>query len=160
MCSELPAIENGMISYGPDSEGPDYDLSTVATYNCDEGFALVGEDQMRTCVDVSNGLSGDFNGTAPSCQGAGVCTDSCEIYVIIGFAPTAIVCSELPAIDNGMISYGPDSEGPDYDLSTVGTYTCDVGFELVGEDQIRTCVDVSNGLSGKFNGTAPICQGM
>ena len=68
MCSELPEIENGMISYGPDSEGPDYDLSTVATYNCDEGFALVGEDRVRTCVDVSSGRSGEFNGTAPMCQ--------------------------------------------------------------------------------------------
>ena len=70
------------------------------------------------------------------------------------------MCSELPALENGMISYGPDSEGPEYDLSTVATYTCDVGFELVGEDQMRTCVDVSNGLSGEFNGTAPTCQGM
>ena len=75
MCSELPALENGEISYGPDSEGPDYDLNTVATYSCNEGFALVGEDQIRICVDVSNGPSGEFNGTAPMCQGISVCID-------------------------------------------------------------------------------------
>ena len=68
MCSELLALENGMISYGPDSEGPDYDLGTVATYTCNQGFALVGEDQIRTCVDIRNGSNGNFNGTAPICQ--------------------------------------------------------------------------------------------
>ena len=80
VCSELPALENGMISYGPDSEGPEYDLSTVATYTCNEGFALVGGDRMRTCVDVSNGPSGEFNGTAPTCQGTGSCVDNCTNY--------------------------------------------------------------------------------
>ena len=68
MCSELPALENRAISYIPDNEGPDYNLGTVATYTCNVGFALVGEDRTRTCEDVSNGLSGEFNGTAPTCQ--------------------------------------------------------------------------------------------
>ena len=75
-------------------------------------------------------------------------------------APSAIMCSELPALENGEISYGPDSEGPDFDLNTVATSSCNEGFVLVGEDQMRTCVDVSNGPSGEFNGTAPICEGL
>ena len=80
MCSELPALENGMITYSPDSEGPNYDLSTVATYTCNEGFALVGGDRMRTCEDVSNGSSGEFDGTAPTCQGTCACINNCKNY--------------------------------------------------------------------------------
>ena len=51
-----------MISYGPDSEGPEYNLNTVATYNCSEGFLLVGSAQ-RTCES-----SGNFSGMEPICS--------------------------------------------------------------------------------------------
>ena len=64
---------------------------------------------------------------------------------------TAIVCQGLPEIDNGMISYAPDSVGPEYDLGTVATYTCDEGFMLVGSAQ-RTCED------GNFSGMEPFCS--
>ena len=68
MCNELPVIENGMISYAPDSEGPVYDLDTIGTYSCDDGFALVGPNVTRICEDVGMGTSGEFSDEAPICE--------------------------------------------------------------------------------------------
>ena len=56
-----------MIVYAPDSTGPEYDLNTVATYICDEGFVLSWSHR-RICLDVGAGVSGEFNGTAPTCD--------------------------------------------------------------------------------------------
>ncbi len=65
---------------------------------------------------------------------------------------TAIVCNELSAIENGMISYSPDSEGPEYDLDTMATYTCSDGYMLIGSPE-RTCES-----SGNFSGMPPVCS--
>ena len=67
VCDELETLENGVIEYAPDSTGPEYDLNTLATYICDEGFELVG-DETRTCEDVRAGVSGEFSGTAATCE--------------------------------------------------------------------------------------------
>ena len=67
VCDELEALENGVIEYAPDSSGPEYDLNTVATYICDEGFELVG-DETRTCEDVGAGVTGEFSGTSATCE--------------------------------------------------------------------------------------------
>ncbi len=57
-----------MISYAPDNI-PDYNLNTVATYTCDDGFVLRGGNEMRTCVDAGDGSSnGRFDGVAPTCE--------------------------------------------------------------------------------------------
>ncbi len=65
MCTELEPIENGAISYDPDNEGPEYNLGTVATYSCGDGFALVGP-ETRTCVQVET--MGEFSAVAPTCE--------------------------------------------------------------------------------------------
>ena len=67
VCNELEALENGMIGYAPDSTGPEYVLDTVATYICDEGYVLIG-DETRTCEDVGAGVTGEFSGAAPTCE--------------------------------------------------------------------------------------------
>ncbi len=69
-CSPLPAIANGSITYAIDNT-PNYDLGTVATYDCKAGFVLdlsLGKSEMRTCVD-DDGLDaiGVFNEQAPTC---------------------------------------------------------------------------------------------
>ena len=56
-----------MIVYAPNSTGPEYDLNTVATYICNEGFELVGN-ETRTCEDAGAGVTGEFNGTAATCE--------------------------------------------------------------------------------------------
>ena len=51
-CPALPLLQNGRISYAPDSL-PKYDLGTVATYICDPGFSLE-DNSTTTCVAVGN----------------------------------------------------------------------------------------------------------
>ena len=69
-CSPLTAITNGVITYAPDIT-PNYDLGTVATYDCDTGFALdlsLGGSMTRTCFDdLDNDAEGVFSGQAPRC---------------------------------------------------------------------------------------------
>ncbi len=69
-CSPLPAITNGFITYAPDTT-PNYDLGTVATYACDDGFVLdltLGGSMTRTCVDdLDNDAEGVFNRQSPRC---------------------------------------------------------------------------------------------
>ncbi len=69
-CNPLDGIENGVITYAPDT-APNYDLGTVATYECDPGYFLdlsLGGCMTRTCVN-DDGLDaiGDFSGQAPRC---------------------------------------------------------------------------------------------
>ena len=66
MCRSLPAISNGMISYSPDVI-PDYDLGTEATYTCEAGFYLEGN-EVRVCMD-DDGMDaiGVWSGREESC---------------------------------------------------------------------------------------------
>ncbi len=65
----LPDFPNGMIVYATDTT-PDFDLTTTATYNCDNGYFLdlSNGDRVRTCVDNNdNDADGVFTGQAPEC---------------------------------------------------------------------------------------------
>ena len=68
MCLPLPAIiTNGMISsYSPDVT-PDYDLGTEATYTCEAGFYLEGN-EVQVCMD-DDGMDaiGVWSGQERSC---------------------------------------------------------------------------------------------
>ena len=72
---------------------------------------------------------------------------------------TAIICSALPVVENGMITYSSDTTEP-YDYETTATYQCDSGYELTGGDTVRTCTDDGSSPVGRWNGTAPICSGI
>ncbi len=69
-CLPLDPITNGFITYAPDTAS-NYNLSTVATYECDAGYFLdlsLGGSEMRTCVDdLDNDAEGVFSGQAPAC---------------------------------------------------------------------------------------------
>ncbi len=62
-CSALPSIPNGAITYGPDTIA-DFDVGTMATHTCNDGFVLVGS-ETRECL-VGGRWSGLF---APTCRG-------------------------------------------------------------------------------------------
>ena len=154
---ELEAIENGMISYAIDNVGPEYDIGTVATYSCDPGFQLntESEDEMRTCTDGGDGVGGVFIGVAPTCDRKCsllifILWTYCKLCSLSPASPPAILCPMLPGIDNGFITYSPDTVA-DFDQGTVATYTCNQGFNLQGERE-RMCQ-----IDGTFSGTAPIC---
>ena len=62
-CPELPFFLNGaIITYDPDMIAP-YDVDTVATHTCNEGFVLVAGSETRVCL-----LAGRWSGLARVCQ--------------------------------------------------------------------------------------------
>ena len=65
-CLELVRPNNGNIQY---SENP-FGLGTVATYECDPGYNLMGLEN-RTCGPVQDmsSLLGVWSGTAAICEG-------------------------------------------------------------------------------------------
>ena len=56
---------NGFIIYAPDNVSL-YDIGTVATYECNPGFLLVG-DMTRDCVGIDVNTA-EFNREAPVCE--------------------------------------------------------------------------------------------
>ena len=68
-CSQLDPISNGIISYNPDSVVGSYDLATIATHSCNEGFYLSGAITRECTGDISSSF-GSWNGrSAPTCMG-------------------------------------------------------------------------------------------
>lgn len=66
-CPDLADPENGNIAFTGDALAP-FDVGTMATYSCNEGYSLVGDSAVRTC---QNGVSiqEDFwSREAPTCQ--------------------------------------------------------------------------------------------
>ena len=63
VCMDLPDISNGFIDY--DIEEMPRPIGTVALYECDPGFVLMGQEN-RTCVEESG--VGVFDGVEPVCD--------------------------------------------------------------------------------------------
>ncbi len=68
-CPGVPTPNNGNIDFGGASldENSTYIFAVVATYVCDTGFYLVGNDS-RICTGDGMSVNGSFNGTAPTCD--------------------------------------------------------------------------------------------
>ncbi len=66
----------------------------------------------------------------------------------------------MPIPNNGTIDFGGASrdENGTYIFAVVGTYSCDTGFSLVGNDS-RTCSGDGSSVIGAFDGETPICEG-
>ncbi len=58
LCKGLVALPNGKIHLSDETR-----LSSVARYECDEGYMLEGRDVTRMC-----GINGHWSGVAPFCQ--------------------------------------------------------------------------------------------
>ena len=67
MCPILPRLTNGDITY-TELTGSTVGFMEMATYSCNTGYGLSGEDTVRTCVGAAGG-SGEWNGIAPTCEG-------------------------------------------------------------------------------------------
>ena len=66
-------------------------------------------------------------------------------HCILHIISTEILCEELQNLTNGQVSMTGQSIG------STATYTCDSGYELVGDDT-RTCED------GVWTGQEPTCS--
>ena len=58
---------NGQITYMSDNT-PDNDHGTTATYSGNEGCVLGGGDVVRTCGGDGSIVTGEWSGSAPSCE--------------------------------------------------------------------------------------------
>ncbi len=68
-CPPLSVLTNGSVSYSDmPGQNNSYAFNVIATYSCNSGFALVGN-QRRNCSGNGNSTTGDFDGTAPICNG-------------------------------------------------------------------------------------------
>ncbi|XP_064407236.1 sushi, von Willebrand factor type A, EGF and pentraxin domain-containing protein 1-like isoform X2 [Halichondria panicea] len=133
MCPDLANPINGRVTFSPDSLA----LATVATYNCEPGYGL-NSTSTRTCVDLSGETDpvGTWNGDASTCS--------------------AIQCTTLEAIDNGVISYNPTGNGQ-FGFNTEATHTCTTGYFLSSGSDVRVCGGNDSSTTGMWSGTVPTC---
>ena len=82
-------------------------------------------------------------------------TNACSGHLNVLSLSTAITCSTLSFIVNGVISY--NQRGTPYPFGTSAVYSCTEGFYLQG-DSSRECGGSS--VSGIWSGSAPVCIGM
>ena len=95
MCSPLPTITNGTISYSADVT-PDYDLGTEATYTCEAGFYIniTEANQVRRCVDDDEiDAIGGWSGQEPSCD-CKLSTKVCN-YTLVLYEPKDVYIFSL-----------------------------------------------------------------
>ncbi len=66
-CGELSTIENGRtIRYSGDATAP-YDLDTIATYMCNDGYVLERVVERRCTAGVGGSSTGVWTGRDPTC---------------------------------------------------------------------------------------------
>ena len=70
-----------------------------------------------------------------------------------------IECPALLTVGNETIVYSSDITEP-YDYGTTATYQCNSGYELTGEDTVRTCTGDGSSPMGHWSGTASNCSGI
>ena len=58
--------QNGSITYTANATA-DFDVGTVATYSCDQGYALNVENPSRVCTELVGSGTAIWNGFTPTC---------------------------------------------------------------------------------------------
>ncbi len=136
ICSDLPPLPNGAISYNGGSTD-NRPINTIATHSCNTGYTHTG-DSVRLCQNDRT-----WSGSTPTCQGEDNQNSPATEYSI---SLLTVFCGPPPSITNG---------SPGQPTSTmIGgevTYTCDTGFILTGSETI-TCFS-----TGKWS-SSPSCQ--
>ncbi len=88
-----------------------------------------------------------WSGTAPMCQGKWMVV----LLVCVINCCTEVVCSDLPSLTDGDITYNTGSPN-NRPIGTVATLTCTSSYILSGGSN-RTCGN------GGWSGSAATCQG-
>jgi len=127
-CPALNNPENGEISCDDSNK-----YGSVCSFTCNDGFVLLGMQNLTCEGNENNSINGTWNGDTPFCEG--------------------IVCPTLPPPTNGEIDC---SDGDKYNSTCV--FVCDGGYALVGEDKL-TCISNEEGQqSGLWDETPPECK--
>ena len=96
---------------------------------------------------------------APSCTGMQTNENLYPIYMLCSIPiKSAITCTSLSQVNNGLVTYSPDTTSP-FSFGTTATYSCNEGFFLQG-GRTQTCVGDGSGLNGVWSGSAPVCSGI
>ncbi|NXG63291.1 CR1 protein, partial [Hemiprocne comata] len=112
-CLPPPMIENGQLTNG----NTDFTFGMAATYSCNEGFALIGDDTIHCIAD--NKLEGVWSGVAPECK---------------------VVRCKNPEVKNGRRLSG---FGTEHTYKNTVTFECNPGYLLNGSSLV-TCDADSN----------------
>ena len=92
-CKTLPMLENGNVSYTPShtlGSSTGYDLGTVATFTCDDGFRLLGNTN-QTCVQsVSNTSIWDGNDEPCTCAMIETANSRIGLDLVVGTSVGAV----------------------------------------------------------------------
>ncbi len=62
------------------------------------------------------------------------------------------ICSDLPSLANGMISYSAGSTN-NRPINTLATFSCNPGYTLTGGGLFKHCTS-----EGSWSGSTPVCQ--
>ena len=74
------------------------------------------------------------------------------------FFTEVITCPSLTPPTNGVITFTPGADNSNIGLGSVVTYSCNLGYVLVGQTT-RECQSVFGGATAGWTGYAPVCQG-
>ena len=77
MCLPLTIPANGQVTYANDTT-PNYEFTTQATYVCDQDYALVEGNSIRSCGGDGSSSIGTWSGNEPRCERK-------HHYCLIGF---------------------------------------------------------------------------
>ncbi len=66
-----------------------------------------------------------------------------------------ITCPSLAPPVNGVLTFTPGADNSNIGLGSVATYSCNLGYVLVGQST-RVCL-TTNG--GAWSGNVPVCEG-
>ena len=70
---------------------------------------------------------------------------------------TAITCSVLAELINGMIDYSRSPNSARYSYGTAAIYRCNPGYNITSVDNVRACTGDGKSSSGQWDGAAPQC---
>ena len=113
-CGHLTTPDNGIINDNDSQYG------AIAQYRCETGYELIGNEYL-TCLG-----NGSWNGSTPECN--------------------ILICDDPGIPDNG------ERTGELFTYQSVVSYSCDSGYELIGDTTIVCETD------GLWNASVPTCQ--
>uniref|UniRef100_H2ZPL2 Sushi domain-containing protein n=1 Tax=Ciona savignyi TaxID=51511 RepID=H2ZPL2_CIOSA len=109
-------------------------IESECSFSCDSGYARVGS-AVSTCLDDFDGnLLGAWSSIAPSCL------------------PITCIPAQIDPL-NGAVSCTNSNF-----LSSRCSFTCSVGFALVGSDVLTCNDDLDGDTLGAWDNVAPSCQ--
>ncbi|XP_072887036.1 C4b-binding protein alpha chain-like [Hemitrygon akajei] len=119
-CTEITCHHPPTISHGTVTQGEEWSYGAKASYYCEEGYTLTGEETI-SCMDT-----GAWSHPPPNC--------------------TEITCHHPPTISHGTVT-----QGEEWSYGAKASYYCEEGYTLTGEETIY-CTD-----TGAWSHPPPIC---